>query len=243
MKNNRTIILIISIVIIFLIIPRGIFCYAAEEETTEKKSTITLTRKDDDKEILKEEKPYEYQKDYILTSDMEFPEPGECYGRIICDRIGMDVAAYWTDTDDQLDIGAGTSTAGLIPGFQKPVIISGHTLTHFSCLQYLEVGDIISFDTTYGPYEYEVTDIQVYNENDLLDLLIEKTGYKEYPEEDETAAEEDLTEAEDPTEELILYTCYPFYAISERKTNRYTVIARRISGMDVVSRYYVDSMR
>ena len=46
-------------------------------------------------------------------------------------------------------------------------------------------------------------------------------------------------EADDQAEmgsdpELILYTCYPFYAVPGEKTDRYTVFARKISGPHVI---------
>ena len=55
----------------------------------------------------------------------------------------------------------------------------------------IEKGDILQFVTDYGTYEYEVTEIEVYNEDDLLDLLIEKTGYEEETEAVVLASESD----------------------------------------------------
>jgi sortase A len=48
----------------------------------------------------------------------------------------------------------------------------------------------------------------------LEDLLIDKTRYEK--------------------EELILYTCYPFHAITGRKTDRLVVFADRTAGRDVI---------
>ena len=48
---------------------------------------------------------------------------------------------------------------------------------------------------------------------DLEDVLVEKMGKEK--------------------EELVMYTCYPFYAITGRKTQRLTVFADRVEGYNV----------
>ena len=225
------------------------FVCAAEPEMPQQGSFPAESEAEQETET--EEEP-----ETILASDIDFPVRGEQYGEIRCERIGFCVPVFWDDTDAILDLGAGTSLAGYLPGLGKVIILSGHTLTHFRSLEYLETGDVLVFDTDYGHYEYEITAIEVYDENDLLDLLIEKTGYEEESEEDteetaeaveltasdtetpakttdETAGSQDLQEQAEP-EELLLYTCYPFYPISERKTNRYTVIAQRVSGPEIM---------
>jgi sortase A len=58
-----------------------------------------------------------------------------------------------------------------------------------------------------------VTNVQVYNETELETLLLQK--------------------AKDQREELIMYTCYPFHAITGRKTDRLVVFANRTAGKDV----------
>jgi sortase (surface protein transpeptidase) len=34
-------------------------------------------------------------------------------------------------------------------------------------------------------------------------------------------------------EKLVMYTCYPFYVISSRKTDRLVVTAERVKGIDI----------
>ena len=88
---------------------------------------------------------------------------------------------------------------------------------------------IIAPDRRLNPHAYEVRyyyqnawiadkglkegRFEVYNENALWDYINENMFREE--------------------EELVMYTCYPFYAITGRKTDRLTVFAERTSGLDV----------
>ncbi len=154
---------------------------------------------------------------FISGRDIEFPDSGSQYGQIYCERIGLDAPVYWYDSDEILSYGVGQSLASMLPGFGSAIILSAHNTTYFKCLQDIEVGDTIQFETNYCDYEYQVTNVQVYDENELWTLLSEKGLQEE--------------------EELIMYTCYPFHAISGRKTQRLTVFAKRTSGLDVKWRY------
>lgn len=150
---------------------------------------------------------------YINGKDVEFPHSGEQYGHIECADIGLDAPVYWYDSEEILAYGAGQSLISMPPGFNGPIILSGHNTTYFRCLQDAKQGNVIQFHTNYCEYEYTVTKVEVYNEDVLESLLIDKTKRQK--------------------EELILYTCYPFHAISGRKTDRQVVFAKRTAGQDV----------
>lgn len=149
----------------------------------------------------------------IDGSTLHFPEEGEQYGQITCERIGLDCPVFWYDSDEILDNGAGQSIISKPAGYGSLILLAGHNMTDFNCLQYAEVGDVIKFGTNYCDYEYTIRQIEVWNENDLEELLSSK--------------------ATQDYEELIMYTCYPFYAISGRKTDRLVVFADRTAGLDV----------
>ena len=150
---------------------------------------------------------------YIRIADIDFPVTGTQYAKIDCARIGLDAPVYWYDTDDILAYGVGQSIASFLPGFGRAIILSGHNTTYFRCLENITVGDIIRFDTNYYPYEYTVTDVEVLDEKAFSDVLVEKIGKEK--------------------EELVMYTCYPFYAITGRKTQRLVVTAERTKGVNV----------
>lgn len=175
--------------------------------------------------------------DSILIVSSAFPESGEVYGWLYHDETGLSVLTYWGDSEEILNIGAGTCAAGHLPGSGKTVILAGHVLSYFQRLQYLEPGDILHFDTWYGAYEYQVTQTCVYDQFDLQNVIDVKLGFCPDTESlpviylDESEAAE--AEEKEEKEELILYTCYPFYKMAAEKTDRFTVFAEKISGPDV----------
>lgn len=149
----------------------------------------------------------------IAVEDIDFPDTGDHYGNLTCERISLEAPVYWGDTNKILRSGAGQSEASLLPGFGRAIIICAHNTTHFKPLKNIEEGDVITFDTNYDTYKYNVTSVEVLNENVLSKKLDDM-----YLEEKET---------------LLLYTCYPFHAISGRKTDRLVVLGERIEGKDV----------
>ena len=157
------------------------------------------------------------QGERILSRDIEFPKSGTHYGQITCPEIGLDCPVYWYDSDDILLYGAGQSLISLPPGYGTAIILSGHNTTFFRCLQNAAEGNVITFSTNYGDYEYTVNKVEVHEEKELEKLLTTAARDEEH-------------------EQLILYTCYPFHAISGRKTQRLVVFADRTKGIDVIWR-------
>lgn len=195
-------------------------------------SAVSLFSIDPATEIGSKEKPPIYdpnaekvevreaEKPYIDVHDIDFPASGEHYGQLLCEKVGLDVPVYWDDTYEILRKGAGQYPGTLLPGYGRMILLSAHNVSHFRPLRDMEVGDVITFDTNYCEYEYEVTEVQVYNELDLEKWVIDHLN------EDE--------------EILVMYTCWPFEFQAGRKTERLTVKAKRISGYDVKWRLYED---
>ena len=153
------------------------------------------------------------EESYINIENIEMPVAGAQYGHISCDAIQLDAPLYWDDSLEVLRYGAGQNIASFMPGFGRIMIIAGHNSTFFNVLQNIEVGNVIDIDTNYCAYQYEVKSVKVYDENDLEELFL-----KHMQEEEET---------------LYMYTCYPFTAHVGRRTDRFLVTAKRISGYDV----------
>lgn len=149
----------------------------------------------------------------IPVENIAFPNTGEQYGKLTCKRIGLNAPVYWGDTSKILRSGAGQSEASLPPGFNSAIIICAHNTSFFKPLKNVKVGDVITFDTNYDTYQYNVTSVEVLNENVLANKM---DGM--YLQSEET---------------LLLYTCYPFHAISGRKTDRLVVLGERVEGKDV----------
>ena len=154
-------------------------------------------------------KEEETEKDVIFASEVEIPSYGVHYANIECERIGLSAEICYGDGYEILKKNVGHYSGSGFPGFGKPIMLAAHRTQHFFPLKDAVVGDIIKLTTSYGVFEYEVTDIQIRDKND-------KTAY-------------DLSQDK---EQLIMYTCYPFVFLADSQ-NRYFVYADKISGPTV----------
>ena len=136
------------------------------------------------------------------------PLQGEQYGEILCEEIDLKAPLYYGDTDEIFEQGAGTYAGRNLPGQGGEILISGHDTTFFAPLASIQEGMVILIKTNYGQYEYKVTGTEV------LDVL-------------------EYNERKSETEELVLYTCYPFGAEEELRNERFFVYAEKISGQEI----------
>lgn len=146
----------------------------------------------------------------IEMSEVEYPTFETLYANISSSDIGLDAPIYFGDSEGVFDKGAGQYLGSYIPGLNKPILLGGHDNTFFAPLEQAKEGEIIKVQTSYGVFEYEVTGTKIANAND--------------------ASAYDLASE---TEELILYTCYPFGSYIGLKDERYYVYAKKISGPTV----------
>lgn len=153
----------------------------------------------------------EEQPETISVDSIQQPVYGQQYGSLACERIGLKAPVYYGDNNDILRAGAGQYIGSFLPGWNRTIMLCAHNTTYFKPLQQVEVGDVFTFTTSYGVYEYEVTDTRVADHED-------STAY-------------DLLQEE---EQLIMYTCYPFETLAGTKTDRLFVYAKRITGPTVV---------
>lgn len=132
------------------------------------------------------------------------------YGEVEIAAVDIKVPLIYGSTPQCLRIGVGQRVQSQKPGYEKPVMIAGHTIPYFKNLGKIKQGDSIKISTFYGIFEYQVTSSKVANASDT-------TAY-------------DLTQNK---EQLILFTCYPLDGIGE-KEDRLFVYADKISGPTVV---------
>lgn len=145
----------------------------------------------------------------LNKQEITYPYPGDRYGEISIAGTTVSAPLYYGDDTATLNKGVGTfkDDVGVgIPGEGKTILLAGHNNTFFNGLQQVEVGDIVTIETHYGTYTYEVTEM----------------GVKDY--QDSTAY--DFTRTD---ENLIMYTCYPFDALGFT-ADRYFVYAKYVSG-------------
>lgn len=146
----------------------------------------------------------------IQVSALKKLEVEDVYGRVQIPSVDIDVPLLYGATPACLRQGAGQRIQSHMPGYQKPVMIGGHTIPFFKPLVNVSIGDIITIKTYYGVFEYKITGTAIANEWDTsaYDLTLDK-------------------------EQLILFTCYPPDGIGQ-KEDRFFVYADKISGPRIV---------
>jgi len=146
-------------------------------------------------------------KDVIDENEWISPKVGEQYGQIVCDKIGLNAALYYGDSDVILMKGVGQYVKSYFPGQHGMIVVGGHDSTYFSALSQLENNYedcIIKVNTSYGEFEYEITGHEIVNGSDF--------------------------EVKDGKEQLVLYTCYPFGEISENRTDKIVFYCDKVNG-------------
>lgn len=135
-----------------------------------------------------------------------YPEAGDKLGHLTVSGTTVDCDVYYGDSENEFSKGAGTYKGAKIPGEGGTILMGGHTGTYFRDFESVEVGDDVTFTTSYGEYHYVVTGTKVALDTDT-------TAY-------------DLDAAE---ENLIMYTCYPF-GIVNPTDERFFVYCDYVSG-------------
>ena len=161
----------------------------------------------------KEDLPETPEKDEntIDGNDIVYPKRGALYARLAIASVGMETDVYFDDSDAALNRGGvGQSYSSRIPGYSRPILISGHNNGKFNALQHVKVGDIVTITTNYGIFEYQIRECAVKDKDDPTAINLDQEE-----------------------EELILYTCYPFYMLTLTR-QRYFVYADKISGPTVL---------
>lgn len=146
----------------------------------------------------------------VSIKDIQFPDLGTHFANLSCERIGLNAPVYWGDTDEVLKVGVGQFMGSFLPGFNRSILLSGHNTTYFKPLRIIEAGDVITYHTNYGIFEYKVTEVNVISSSDAENRLNDMLSFEE--------------------EKLFMYTCYPFETLVGTKRDRLFVFAVKISG-------------
>lgn len=148
--------------------------------------------------------------DRIEKSEVQYPVVGERYAKISCEDIGLDVFLYFGDDEEILKHGAGQYVKSNLPGFGGTVLVCGCDTTYMSSLSEIEVGNIVNVDTEYGRYQYAVRETKVVKSEDIAACQLDSK-----------------------TEQLVMYTSYPFGEILTARNERFFVYCDKISGPEV----------
>ena len=146
----------------------------------------------------------------VKRADVPQANYGDLYAYVKCQDIGLDCPVYMGSDNSILKLGAGQVTATYQPGFGSLIMIGAHNNTFFNCLKNIQTGTVITMETSYGTYTYQVNSTEVVNVTD-------KDAYDFFTDH----------------EQLLLYTCYPFDMLASTDY-RFMVHADLVSGPTIV---------
>lgn len=113
------------------------------------------------------------------------PEYGKPYGKITIPSVNIDLNLIFGNSLEALKDGIGQNTRAYCPGEGKTIILNGHnTDSMLKRLYKVSKKDKILINTEYGSYTYEVYDIKVITEKDIVVQTNNETLviYTNYPE-------------------------------------------------------------
>lgn len=148
----------------------------------------------------------------IYLRDITYPKHSQQYGTLACKELKVDAPVFFGDRNSYLASGAGTYSGSAVPGQGKTILIGAHDTTYFEGLEKVKKGQIFTFTTSYGIYEYKVRETKIYH-MDEYDKAYDLDGDKE---------------------QLVLYTCYPFGKLNGKKTDRMFVYLDKVKGPGIV---------
>ncbi len=162
-------------------------------------NTITITPKESEEVSL--------TFDSVKKRLKNYPAYGTKYATLKISTIDLSLPVYHGDTMDILNYGIGHYAGSYFPGESGSILLAGHNNAGvLRRLPEVQIGDIITLETTYGTFSYQMTESKIINKTD------------EY-----------LLPIQDEEELLMIYTCYPVTAIG-LTNQRYVVYAQKIEG-------------
>jgi sortase A len=132
---------------------------------------------------------------------------GDAIGRVVIDRIGLNVVLIQGTDTASLQKGPGHYEYTPLPGQGETVGIAGHRTTYLAPFRHIndiQDGDEIRVEMPYGTFTYTVTHHKIVDPSDVQ--IVDPVGY----------------------EQLVLTACHPVYSAAER----WAVFAR-LTGIDL----------
>ena len=126
---------------------------------------------------------------------------GEAIGRIVINRIGLNIVVIQGTDTASLQKGPGHYPTTPFPGQGKTVGIAGHRTTYLAPFRHIDdirAGDQVRLEMPYGAFTYTVTKHEIVAPTDVK--IVRPIGY----------------------EQLVLTACHPVYSAAQR----YAIFAR-----------------
>ena len=148
----------------------------------------------------------EIQQTQFTINDQTMYRPliGEQFATLFIDEVALEVPVFQGESTAELRKGAGHYVLSVLPGEGGNVVLSGHREKAFYSLKDVEIGNMVTIETDYGKYQYEVSDIYITTPDDVTPTVPTET------------------------ERLTMYTCYPFVKWGPTP-ERYVVVADFVS--------------
>jgi sortase A len=132
---------------------------------------------------------------------------GRAIGRILIDRIGLNIVVVQGTNTSSLERGPGHYRATPIPGQPGTVAIAGHRTTYLAPFRHIDQirnGDAVRIEMPYGAFTYTVYKHEVVDPGDVS--VIKPVGF----------------------DQLVLTACHPPYSASQR-----WVVFAKLSGISL----------
>lgn len=110
------------------------------------------------------------------TKNLEnYPEYGSRYATLKIPSLNIVKTVYFGDTISILKYGIGHSSGSYFPGEGGSVVYMGHnTYNMLSKLPNIKIDDIITVETTYGTYNYQVYETKIIDATNLDAVQIQR---------------------------------------------------------------------
>ena len=166
-RNMKRLLEYICIPVIMAIIGYGIICLAGKPLINMASNILSMVISDSTPDFKTElssiydEHSKKATSGEFMKSEIEIPCYEVQYGKIMCERLDMDVPLYWGDTDRVFRYGAGQYIGSFLPGSGSTILVGAHDSMYFAPLENVEVGDIFDVKTNYGEFQYKVVDMKI----------------------------------------------------------------------------------
>lgn len=106
--------------------------------------------------------------------EIKYPTFGEQYAQLEINSINLSVGVYYGVNAELLERGACQSTQSGIIGETGNAVIDAHVNTFFSDLNRVKKGDTVRLYTSYGAFEYKVTELIEFTKDEKQYLAVTK---------------------------------------------------------------------
>lgn len=113
-------------------------------------------------------------------------QSGQKFGRIVCTEAGVNADVYCGLNRVSLREGAALKTDASLPGSGKTVKIAGYRTTALKNIDFLKEGDIVTFETLWGSFDYKVYSIKEESKSDgkegdlIISTAVNSTPFSSY---------------------------------------------------------------